>query len=66
LHAIPAQAGIEVFPLVSWIPVFTGMTISMPKDSHTHDRLTKESIIEKTHLTDSHPPPNLPLEGGGK
>jgi len=27
--------------------------------------LTKESIIEKTHLTDSHPPPNLPLEGGG-
>jgi GxxExxY protein len=28
-------------------------------------KVTKESIIEKTHLTDSHPPPNLPLEGGG-
>jgi len=30
-----------------------------------HPAITKESIIEKTHLTDSHPPPNLPLEGGG-
>jgi hypothetical protein len=28
-------------------------------------QLTNESIIEKTHPRDSHPPPNLPLEGGG-
>jgi hypothetical protein len=27
--------------------------------------ITNESIIEKTHPTDPHPPPNLPLEGGG-
>ena len=27
--------------------------------------VTKESLIEKTYPTDPHPPPNLPLEGGG-
>jgi hypothetical protein len=27
--------------------------------------ITNESIIEKTHPTDPHPPPNLPIEGGG-
>jgi hypothetical protein len=38
LVVIPAQAGIQYSSSVSWIPVFTGMTITMSKGLDSYDQ----------------------------
>jgi hypothetical protein len=58
LLVIPAQAGIQSHILLvpclrrdkAWIPVFTGMTISMPKDSDAHDRPISNLVKDRSLL----------------
>ena len=38
----------------AWIPVFTGMTISMPKDSDAHDR-PNSNLMKDISLTIGRP-----------
>ena len=67
---IPAKAGIQSF-LDIWMPPYrsTGQAPQVRHDEF-YSTNTNQAIIEKTYLcyttpTNSHPPPDLPLEGGG-